>query len=102
MEIAGSAIQKAENYSNPPNVQEEDDEKQQKIEEDDNNQENEPESELEPVDNEGDKAKDDLSDLEDIFESRENVNDKADQNYNLDNMEEFLERFDDEELEGFL
>ena len=97
---------------NPPNAQEEDDEKQQEIEEDDNNQENERESEqLVPVDNsefaiiidtKEDEAKDHLSDLEDIFDLRENVNYKADQNENMDDLKGFLEGFDDEELDGFL
>ena len=99
---------------NPPNVQEEDDEKQQEVDEDDNNQENGLELEVAPVDNgefpividnaekEEEEAKDDLSDFEDILEPRKNVNDKEDQNGHFDDLEEFLEGFDDEELESFL
>ena len=99
---------------NQPNVQEEDDEKQQEVDEDDNKQENGLELEVAPVDNgelpividnaekEEEEAKDDLSDFEDILEPRKNVNDKEDQNGHFDDLEEFLEGFDDEELESFL
>lgn len=45
---------------------------------------------------------DDLSDFEDIFQSREKLEAKENHNDHFDNLELFLDGFDDEELEIFL
>ena len=43
-----------------------------------------------------------LSDLEDIFEPKRKENDKEDQHLHLDNLADFLDGFDDDELEHLL
>ena len=53
------------------------------------------------IDDAEEQAKHDLSDFEDIFELRKDLNDKEEQNEHFDDLEEFLEGFD-EELESFL
>ena len=108
-------VQKAKKRKiNPPNIAEEDDEKQPEFEEDENVQENLFESEIVSANNSGSGVavvvdngddvaeKDDSFEFEDIFEPRRKVKEKVDQNQHLDDLEEFLEGFDDEELEGFL
>ena len=44
----------------------------------------------------------DLSDFEDIFEPKRQEDNKEDQDVHLDNLAEFLDGFDDDELENFL
>ena len=44
----------------------------------------------------------DLSDFEDIFEPKRKENSKGSQDAHLDNLAEFLDGFDDDELENFL
>ena len=45
---------------------------------------------------------DDLSDFDNIFHPREKLEAKKNQNDHFDNLELFLDGFDDEELEIFL
>ena len=44
----------------------------------------------------------DLSDFKDIFELKRQEDNKEDQDVHLDNLAEFLDGFDDDELENFL
>ena len=93
---------------NPPVVAayEEDDEKQQ---EEEDNQNDSPAVQIEnpvEIDNQlvenHDQNEDDLSDLEDIFQPKRQENSKESQDPHLDNLAEFLDGFDDDELENFL
>ena len=49
-----------------------------------------------------DQDEDALSDFEDIFEPKRKENDKEDQHLHLENLADFLDRFDDDELEYLL
>ena len=44
----------------------------------------------------------DLSDLEDIFEPKRKKDNEGDQDVHLDDLAQFLDGFDDDELENFL
>ena len=94
---------------NPPIVAsfEEDDENQQ--EEEEGNQNNSPVDQVEnpaEIDNQlfenHGQNENDLSDFEDIFEPKRKENSKGSQDAHLDNLAEFLDGFDDDELENFL
>ena len=84
---------------------EEDDEKQQEEEEDQNNPSvlEEADAQFE-IDNEHvenhEQDEGDLSDLEDIFEPKRKEDNKEDQD--VHNLAEFLDGFDDDELENFI
>ena len=94
---------------NPPAVAvyEEDDEKQQE-EENQNDQsaalvqvDNQIEIDNEMVENH-EQDEDTLSDFEDIFEPKRKENDKEEQHLHLDNLADFLDGFDHDELDHFL
>ena len=95
---------------NPPiaAIREEDDEKQPEEEEEED--QNEPSVLVEvdsqsQIDNQSvenpEQSEGDLSDFEDIFAPKRKDNNK-DEDVHFDNLEKFLEGFDDEELEDFL
>ena len=94
---------------NPPiaAIREEDDEKQPEEEEEDQNEpsvlvevESQSQIENQSVQN-PERSEGDLSDFEDIFAPKRKDNNK-DEDVHFDNLEKFLDGFDDEELEDFL
>ena len=92
---------------NPPiDAAYEDDEKQPEEEYDDNDSpavqvENQVEMDNQVVENR-DQNEDDLSDFDDIYEPKKQQNSKESQDEHLDNLAQFLDGFDDDELENFL
>ena len=87
-------------------VYEENDEKQQEEEGNQNNSlvdqvENPVEIDNQLVENH-EQNENDLNDLENIFEPKRKDNSKGSQDAHLDNLAEFLDGFDDDELENFL